>query len=163
MYKTSILFSIGYDYIFLCQRDNSSWICGAETTVNALYYKTVLQKVKKAVKKKRGSDHHWFLHHDNAPSYCSLIVQQYLTKKAVTAIPHSLYSPDVSPCEFFLFPQFKRTMKGKWFQTIEEIWLAIERQLREITPVNFQCCNIQWVEHWRCCVNAGGEYFEGDH
>ncbi len=33
------------------------------TTMNALYYKTVLQKVKKVVKKKRGSDHHWFLHH----------------------------------------------------------------------------------------------------
>ncbi len=28
------------------------------TTMNVLYYKTVLQKVKKAVKKKRGSDHH---------------------------------------------------------------------------------------------------------
>ncbi len=60
-----------------------------ETTVNALYYKTVLQKVKKVVKKKRGSDHHSFLHHDNAPSHHSLIVEQYLTKKVVTAIPPS--------------------------------------------------------------------------
>ncbi len=83
-------------------------------TVNTLYNKTVLQGVKKMVKKKRGSDHHWFGHHDNAPLYCSLIVQQYLTKKAVTSIPHPPYSPDISSCDFF-FLQFRQTMKGKWF------------------------------------------------
>ncbi len=77
---------------FRCQRDSK--FVNPGTTVNVLYYKTVLQKVKKAVKKKRGSDHHWFLLHDNASSHCSLIVQQYLRKKAVTAIPHAPYSPD---------------------------------------------------------------------
>ncbi len=71
------------------------------TTVNAPYYKTVLQKVKKVMKKKRGTDHQWFLQYDNAPSYHPLIVQQYPTKKAVTAIPHPLYSPNLSPCDFF--------------------------------------------------------------
>ncbi len=129
----------------------------------APYYKIVQQKVKKTVKRKRGSDHHWFLHHNNPPSQHSLIVQQYITKKAVTIIPHPPYSPDPSPCDFFSVPQFKWTMKGKWFQTTEEIRLAIERELHKITPSDFQCCNTQRVERWWRCINAGGEYFEGDH
>ncbi len=132
------------------------------TTVKALYYKTVLQKVKKVVKKKRGSDHHWFLYHDNAPLHHSLIVHQYLAKKAVTAIPHYPYSADLSPCDF-LFPQFKRTIKRKRFRTTEEIQLATERELRKITHADFQCCDTQWVECWRRCVNASSKYFKGDH
>ncbi len=110
------------------------------TTLNAPYYKTVLQKVKKTVKK-RSSDHHWFLHHDNAPLHCFLIVQQNLTKKAVTAIPHPPYSPDLSPYDFILLPQFKHTMKGKRFQITEEIQFALERELCKITPADFQRCN----------------------
>ncbi len=109
------------------------------TTVNALYYKTVLQKVKKAVKKKGGSDHHWFLH-------CSLIVQQYLAKKAVTAITHPPYSPDLSPCDVFFISTIQADREREWFQTTEEIRLATERELCKITPANFQHCNPQWVE-----------------
>ncbi len=71
------------------------------TTMNTLCYETVLQKVKKAMKKKRGSDHQWILHRDNVPSHHSFIVQQYLAKKAVTVIPYLPYSPDRSPCDFF--------------------------------------------------------------
>ncbi len=85
------------------------------TTVNVPYYKTALQNVKKAVKKKIGSDQYWFLHHDNALTPCSLTVQQYLTKKVVTAIPDPPYSPDLSSCDFFIVPQFKQMMKGKRF------------------------------------------------
>ncbi len=58
------------------------------TTENALYFKTVLQKIKKVVKKKRGSDYHCFLHHNNVPSHCSLTVQQYLAKKAGRSYPN---------------------------------------------------------------------------
>ncbi len=64
------------------------------TALNTLYYKVV--------KKERGSDHHWLLHHDNTSSHNSLNVQQYLTKKAVTAIPHSLYSKPESMWLFFI-------------------------------------------------------------
>jgi hypothetical protein len=35
--------------------------------------------------------------------------------------PHPPYSPDLDPCDFFLFPKLKRRMKGRSFDTIEEI------------------------------------------
>ena len=39
----------------------------------------------------------------------------------MTAIPHPPYSPDLVPCDFFLFPKLKLRMKGRTFNTIEEI------------------------------------------
>jgi hypothetical protein len=36
-------------------------------------------------------------------------------------IPHPPYSPDVAPCNFFLFPKMKLKLKGCRFDTTEEI------------------------------------------
>jgi hypothetical protein len=36
-------------------------------------------------------------------------------------IPHPLYSPDLAPCDFFLFPYMNFKLKGHRFDTIEEI------------------------------------------
>jgi hypothetical protein len=35
--------------------------------------------------------------------------------------PHPLYSPDLVPCDFFLFSKIKLKLKGRWFDTNEEI------------------------------------------
>ena len=34
---------------------------------------------------------------------------------------HPPYSPDLAPCDFFLFPRMKRDLKGKRFQNVEEV------------------------------------------
>jgi len=31
------------------------------------------------------------------------------------------YSPDLAPCDFFLFPRMKRDLKGRRFQNVEEV------------------------------------------
>jgi len=31
------------------------------------------------------------------------------------------YSPDLAPCNFFLFSRMKRDLKGKCFQNVEEV------------------------------------------
>ncbi|PNF22071.1 hypothetical protein B7P43_G09295 [Cryptotermes secundus] len=55
----------------------------------------------------------WFFHHDNAPAHTALSVRQFLTKNGMTPVSHPPYSPDLAPCDFFLFPRMKRDMKGK--------------------------------------------------
>jgi hypothetical protein len=35
--------------------------------------------------------------------------------------PCPTYSPDLAPCDFFLFPNMKLKLKGRRFDTIEEI------------------------------------------
>ena len=61
------------------------------------------------------------IHHDNAPAHRSFKIQQFLAKNNMIVIPHPPYSPDLAPCDFFLFPKLKLWMKGRRFDTIEEI------------------------------------------
>jgi hypothetical protein len=47
----------------------------------------------------------------------------------MAVIPHSPYSPDLAPCVFFLFPKMKLKLKGRQFDTIEEIQAESQRVL----------------------------------
>ena len=66
------------------------------------------------------------LHHDNASSDTSVFTHQLLAKNQMAVIPHPTYSPDLAPCDFFLFPKMKLKPKGRWFDTIEEIQVKSE-------------------------------------
>jgi hypothetical protein len=39
----------------------------------------------------------------------------------MAVIPHPPYSPDLAPCDFFLFTKLKLKLKGRQVDTIEEI------------------------------------------
>ena len=80
----------------------------------------------------------WMLHHNNAPAHASLLVTNYLTKHCTTVVPHALYSPDLAPPDFYLFPKMKSTLKGHNFQTIDEIQENATLELRNIKENKFQ-------------------------
>jgi len=44
---------------------------------------------------------------DNTPVHVSLVVQQFLASMNMTVIPHPPFSPELAPCDFFLFPKMK--------------------------------------------------------
>jgi len=56
----------------------------------------------------------------------------------MTVIPHPPYSPDLAPCDFFLFPKLKLRMKGRRFDTIEEFQEESQRVLDTIPKWDFQ-------------------------
>jgi hypothetical protein len=47
----------------------------------------------------------------------------------MAVIPNPPYSPDLAPCDFFLFPKMKLNLKGCRFDTIEEIQAELQRVL----------------------------------
>ena len=49
------------------------------------------------------------------------ISRSFLVKYQITQVTQSSYSPDLVPCDFWLFPKLKSPLKGKRFQTINEI------------------------------------------
>ena len=71
-------------------------------TINGHFYVQVLQWLRKAVWRKRHDkwQGEWFLHHNNALSHTSLVVQQFLTEKSIPVITQPLYSPDLVPSDF---------------------------------------------------------------
>jgi len=110
-------------------------------TVNKEYYLSVLKRLRDAVRRKRPemwADNSWILHDDNAPSHRARIVLNYLTKHQVNTIEQAPYSPDMAPCDFFLFPKLKLPLRGKRFQSIEEIKENATRELKAIPSSAYQ-------------------------
>jgi histone-lysine N-methyltransferase SETMAR len=47
------------------------------------------------------------LHHDKAPDHSTALVQAFLAKHHFIEVCHFPYSPDLTPCDFWLFPKQK--------------------------------------------------------
>jgi hypothetical protein len=56
--------------------------------------------------------------------------QQVCIKFAV--IPHPPHSPDLAPCDFFLFPKMKLKLKGRRFDTTDEIQAESQRDRKSV-------------------------------
>ena len=54
--------------------------------------------------------HSWFLHHDNAPSLIALVLRDHFAKNSTHIVPQPPSSPDLAPCDFWLFPKLKRPL-----------------------------------------------------
>ena len=74
----------------------------------------------------------WQLHHDNVPAHASCLMQSFLAKHQITQVTQPPYSPDLVPCDFWLFPKLKSPLKGKGFHTIDEIQENMTGQLMAI-------------------------------
>ena len=133
--------------------------------VNKQLYQEVLTLLRNAVHRKRPElweDQTWMLHHNNASAHVSLLIRSYLAKHKTSVVPHPPYSADLAPADFFLFPKFKTTLKGRCFQTTEEIQENSIRKLRAITESAFQEAFQQWKKCWERFIASRGDYFEGD-
>jgi hypothetical protein len=86
-----------------------------------------------------------------------------LAKHSIPVVPHPPYSPDLAPCDFFLFPRLKSTLKGKRFQDVTEIQLNMTQQLQAIPKQAYQTCIEKWKDRWNHCIKSGGLYFEGNN
>ena len=63
--------------------------------------------------------------HDNTPAHKCVLVQDFLKEEKVVQLSHPLYSPDLSPCDFFLFPLLKKTFSGRRYESRSALGSAI--------------------------------------
>ena len=94
-------------------------------TVNKEYYVEVLREFKKRFLGKKPAlfkSGQWHFHQDNTPVHNSILVTDYLTKMGIKTVPQPPYSPDLVPCDFWLFPK----LRGCRYETIEEMKEAVD-------------------------------------
>ncbi|UYV85044.1 hypothetical protein LAZ67_X004391 [Cordylochernes scorpioides] len=116
-------------------------------TVNKEYYLQVMRNFREAIRQKSPDlwkNKNWLLHHDNAPAHTSLLVRDLLAKNNTLMMPQPPYSPDLPPCDFFLFPKLKRPMKGRRYATLDEIKTASKEELKKILKKYFLKCFKDW-------------------
>jgi transposase len=70
------------------------------------------------------------LHHDNAPAHSSHLIQSFVAKHGIPVVHQTPYSPDMAPCNFWLFPKLKRPLKGSRFDSHEDILRNVTKELR---------------------------------
>ena len=74
--------------------------------------------------------------------------QQFLTKKGMTPMPHSPYSPNFFQMTVFcLFPWMKKVLKGEHFASVEEVKQTnkqMAKPLKGIKICEFKNCSEQW-------------------
>jgi len=93
-------------------------------TANQQFYLQLLKILRDSLRKKRPeiwSSGDWFFHHDSATVHTALSVQQLVANNNMTVTTHPPYSPDLAPCDFFLFPRMKSRMNGKRFAYVREV------------------------------------------
>lgn len=65
---------------------------------------------------------------------------EILSDKKMSTIPLSPYSPDITPCDFWLLPNLKLGLIGERFTTIEDIKINAIANLKAIPIKGYQRC-----------------------
>ena len=104
----------------------------------------------------------FILLHDNAPCHTSLLVRQFLSHKNITVCPHPPYSTDLAPYDLWPFPKLKVTMKGKRFESVQDMEAATTAHLKTLTKEDTRNCFRKWQERWdKCVFEARGSILRG--
>ena len=96
-----------------------NWPVPVGVTVNGDYYRWVLKdKLRPAIRKKRPDflQEGVILHHDNAPVHKSRVVSELVEGYSWELLEHPPYSPDLAPCDFYLFPKLKDMLRDCRFE-----------------------------------------------
>ena len=99
----------------------------------------------------------WHFQQDNAPVHNSILVTDYLTKMDFKTVPHPPYSPDLAPCDFWLFPK----LRGCCYETVE-MKEAVTKVIDMLTQEDFHGAFHKLLERYNKCIAAGGDYFKED-
>jgi transposase len=102
----------------------------------------ILARLREAVRRRRPElwPDAWILHHDNALAHDALAVREFLAKKSIMKLDHPPCSPDLAPCDFFLFPKLKTALKGYRFSDTSDIQGHATTILQSIPEEEFQKC-----------------------
>ena len=101
---------------------------------------------------------HWHFHQDNTSVHNSILVTDYLTKMDIKTDPHPLYSPDLAPCDFWLFPK----LRGCRYETIEKMKETVTKIIDTLTQEDFHGAFQKLLERYNKGIAAWGDYFEVD-
>src|ERR1700712_1634247 len=131
-------------------------------TITGQYYSELLDRFDAAFKEKRTFPYRTKLlfHHDNAPAHSSAVATAKLVNLGYELLPHPPYSPDLAPCDFFLFPNMKKWLGGKRFASNEEVITETEAYFTEFEK-SYYLEGLQKLEN-RCarCIELKGDYVE---
>lgn len=133
-------------------------------TVNGTYYaEFLMKKLRPAIRKKRPAllNAGVVLLHDNATPHKSNPVKTVIDRYNWEILPHPPYSPDLSPCDYDLFPKLKMPLRGIRYEDLDELKVAVSTELHRITVGCLATGITDLPNRWNTVIQHRGQYFEG--
>ncbi|UYV77869.1 hypothetical protein LAZ67_15002625 [Cordylochernes scorpioides] len=143
-----------YGYDPETKRQSAEWRGQGQTVIKEMYL-SILHRLREAIRKKwpeKWTNGDWILHHDNARPHTAHLVTSFLAKNGTEILPQPPYSPDITPNDFFLFPKLKAVLKGRHFDTREDIIEKSLLALKSIPKEAYKNCFDNWEKRWRCKI-----------
>ena len=95
--------------------------------------------------------------HDNSPAHQTLATQEKPAYLGFPCLDHPLYSPDLGPSDYHLFPGLKKQLKGRHFSSdAEAIAAGWTDNLLIFLGGGFQ----KYEQRAKKCIELRGEYVE---
>ncbi len=85
-------------------------------------------------------------------------VSDYLESEGLTIIPYPPNSPDLSPCDFWLFDLIKDNLIDQ--DDSESLHDAVIDFMNSLNPNEYKKTFEKWIERMQLCVDNHGDYFE---
>ena len=123
-------------------------------TVNKEYYVEVLRQFRRRFRRKRLAlfkSGQWHFHQDNAAVHNSILVRDYLTEMGIKTFPHPPYSPDLAPCDLWLFPEHRVCR----YETTEEMKEAVTKVIDTLTQEDVHGAFQKLLSYSLVCIKSG--------
>ncbi len=130
-------------------------------TVNTATFLSILGRFRESLRIRRPRQIR-YLHMDNAPAHGARDTRLHLLLTGQRVIHHPPLSPDLSPCDFWLFGRLKGPLRGRQFPSLDALQTAVTQQIGQIPAQEYhETMLVKWPKRWARCMNANGDYFEG--
>ncbi|XP_014486145.1 PREDICTED: histone-lysine N-methyltransferase SETMAR-like [Dinoponera quadriceps] len=131
-------------------------------TVTGTYYATLLDRFDEELRTKRprSSRKGTILQQDDAPARTSAVATAKLRELRYELLPLPFYSPDLAPCDFFLFPGLKTRLGGERFASDEEVITTVNEYFEGYDAAYYSEGIKRLEQRWAKCVELEGDYVE---
>lgn len=130
------------------------------TIDNQVYINDCLSPMIQEVESQRpshGVSDMWLLH-DGARPHIHANVRNFLKSKGLKTIDHPPYSPDLAPCDYWLFDYIKERLNDE--PCAQSLATSITTILSSTPIQEYQKTFKKYIERLELCVLAEGAYFE---
>ena len=94
--------------------------------------------------------------HDNASSHKCEVVKSFLASEKVKVLNQPPYSPDLSPCDFFLFPRLKKMLSGNKYTSRSSLGSYLSVSPTDTKRRLFICFSQLGKKVTKVCFSTGG-------
>ncbi len=134
--------------------------------IGKVLYQEILVRFREALWRKRPHLWHdpdgWALLQDGAPAHTANTTLHFLNYHSIQLLPHPPYSPDLNPCDYWIFNRIKLPLRGMRLPTLDDLHDSEEKTIKAIEVQEFWSAMEHLPEQMRKCVATSGDYFERD-